>query len=146
MAIYERILVPTDGSAASRKAAKHAIALASEQGAEIHAIYVINSASFSGLTVESSWEGVSEMLREEGQDAVDEVVELATEADVRVETTLLTGTPSQEIVRYAENQDCDLIVMGTHGRGGIDRLLLGSVAERVVRASDVPVLTVREAE
>jgi nucleotide-binding universal stress UspA family protein len=62
---------------------------------------------------------------------------------VPVETAVLEGSPSREIVRYAEAQDCDLVVMGTHGRGGIDRLLLGSVAERVVRASEVPVLTVR---
>ena len=56
---------------------------------------------------------------------------------------MIEGTPSREIVNYAVDEDCDLIVMGTHGRGGLDRLLLGSVAERVVRSSAIPVLTLR---
>lgn len=86
------------------------------------------------------------MLREEGEAAIEAVADLARAEDVAVETSLYTGSPSREIVRYAEEQDCDLIVMGTHGRGGIDRLLLGSVAERVVRSSSVPVLTVRVAK
>jgi nucleotide-binding universal stress UspA family protein len=62
---------------------------------------------------------------------------------VPVETRVMEGSPSRKIVRYAEQERCDLIIMGTHGRGGIDRLLLGSVAEQVVRSSDVPVLTMR---
>jgi nucleotide-binding universal stress UspA family protein len=84
------------------------------------------------------------MLREEGEQALDDVDAWAD--DVDVERVLLEGAPSTAIVDYATDEACDLIVMGTHGRGGIDRLLLGSVAERVVRTSSVPVLTVRVEE
>ncbi|TKX83377.1 universal stress protein, partial [Halorubrum sp. SS5] len=69
--------------------------------------------------------------------------ELAADRDVDVETAVVEGSPSREIITHAEEAGCDLVVMGTHGRGGIDRLLLGSVAEKVVRGSSVPVLTVR---
>jgi nucleotide-binding universal stress UspA family protein len=143
MGRYERILVPTDGSEATREAVEHAADLAAEHDATIHALYVVNSASFAGLPMDSSWENVSAMLNEEGSTALDEVAAIADEHGVDVERELADGNPAREIVRYAEDADCDLVVMGTHGRGGIDRLLLGSVAEKVVRSSSVPVLTVR---
>ncbi|MFB6136587.1 MAG: universal stress protein [Halobacteriaceae archaeon] len=146
MGLYERILVPTDGSAGTRRAVEHAVDLAAAHGATIHAVYVVNTASFASLSMEASWEGVSEMLQHEGEAALDEVEEAAEGRGVPVERVILEGTPSREIVAYADREGCDLVVMGTHGRGGIDRLLLGSVAERIVRTSDVPVLTVRVGE
>ncbi len=141
MGLYEQILVPTDGSAASRPAIEHAVELAAIHGAAIHGIYVINTASFASIPTEGSWEGVSDMLDREGEEALEEVTEAAAARDVPVECVKIDGAPSREIVRYAEEHGCDLIVMGTHGRGGIDRLLLGSVAEKVVRSSKIPVLT-----
>lgn len=144
--MYDRILVPTDGSTGVEQAVDHAVGLATAHDATIHAVYVVNVASFGGLPMETSWEGVGTVLREEGQEAVEHVRKLANEAGVRVETDVVEGSPSRGIVRYADQNECDLIVMGTHGRGGLDRLLLGSVTERVVRTSDVPVLTVRMTE
>lgn len=144
--MYERILVPTDGSAGVERAIEQAVSLASVHGASVHAVFVVNTASFASLPMETSWEGVSDMLREDGEEALERVRAIAARHDVEVETALIEGTPSKEVVRYATEQGCDLIVMGTHGRGGIDRLLLGSVAERVVRGSPVPVLTVRVRE
>ncbi|MGM0605248.1 MAG: universal stress protein [Halobacteriota archaeon] len=143
MGLYSCILVPTDGSAEGRQAIAHAIELATVHDASVHALYVVNTASYAGLPMESSWEGVDEMLRADATDAVAEVRQLGDRAGIPVETAVVDGTPSKRIVRYAETEGCDLIVMGTHGRGGIDRLLLGSVTEKVVRASKVPVLTVR---
>jgi len=143
MGVYERILVPTDGSTETRRAVQHAVELAADQGATVYAVYVVNTASFASIGTEATADGVSDLLVEEGDAAIDDVADLAAEHDVPVERVLLDGTPSREIVRYAEENDIDLVVMGTHGRGGIDRLLLGSVAEKVVRASHVPVLTVR---
>jgi nucleotide-binding universal stress UspA family protein len=143
MGRYERILVRTDGSDATREAVQQAVDLAAEHGATIHALYVVNSASFAGLPMDSSWENVSAMLSEEGSTALDGVTAIAEGQGVDVVRELSDGNPAREIVRYAEDEDCDLVVMGTHGRGGIDRLLLGSVAEKVVRSSTVPVLTVR---
>ena len=141
--MYDRILVPTDGSPGVERAVEHAADLASAHGAALKAVYVVNTASFATLPMETSWEGMGDMLREDGGRALQRVEEIANEAGIPVETHLLEGSPSREIVRFAETEGVDLIVMGTHGRGGIDRLLLGSVAERVVRSSTVPVLTVR---
>jgi nucleotide-binding universal stress UspA family protein len=104
-------------------------------------VYVVNTASFANIPMETSWEGVGEMLREAGERALDDA-ERAAEG-VPAERTMLEGNPAHEIVTYADRAGCDLICMGTHGRGGINRLLLGSVAERVIRAAEVPVLTVR---
>lgn len=143
MGLYDRILVPTDGSAATERAVREAVDLAAAHDATIHALYVVNTASFASIPTESSVEGVSDMLEREGDAALEAVEEAAVERGVPVERVQLDGSPAREIVRYAERSDCDLVVMGTHGRGGIDRLLLGSVAERVVRSSTVPVLTVR---
>lgn len=141
--MYDRILVPTDGSAGSRRAIAHAIELAGAHEATVDALYVVNTVSFTSLPMEASWEGVNDLLRDEGEDAIAEVERLCDDRDVDVRRVVLEGSPSREIVTYAEREGCDLIVMGTHGRGGIDRLLLGSVAERVVRSSHVPVLTLR---
>jgi nucleotide-binding universal stress UspA family protein len=143
MTLYDRILVPTDGSAEGRRAVAHALDLASVHGADVHGLYVVDTASYAGMPMESSWEGVSELLREDAEKAAGEVESLAADTGLDAETAVAEGSPSKEIIRYAEANGCDLIVMGTHGRGGIDRLLLGSVAEKVVRGSSVPVLTVR---
>jgi nucleotide-binding universal stress UspA family protein len=141
--MYDRILVPTDGSTETERAVEHAVELATAHDAELHAVYVVNSATFAGLHMETTWEGVDDVLRKEGEDALGRVEEIAASHGVPVTTKLLDGSPSRRIVEHAEDKDCDLVVMGTHGRGGIDRLLLGSVAEGVVRACSVPVLTVQ---
>ena len=144
--MYDRILVPTDGSPGVERAVEHAIGLAAAHGATLHAVYVCNTAGYGGLPLETSWEGVREMLAQEGESAIERVDRLAAERSVPVEGEVVDGTPAAEIVAAAEEAGCDLIVMGTHGRGGLDRILLGSVAERVVRSSQVPVLTVRVEE
>ncbi|MFC6717369.1 universal stress protein [Natrialbaceae archaeon GCM10025810] len=140
--MYDCILVPTDGSPEVERALEYAFDLARAHDARIRAIYVVNVASYGGLPMETAWEGISDALYEEGQAAVDRVEEFAPE-DVEVETAVLEGTPSRVIVEEASPERCQLVVMGTHGRAGIDRLLLGSVTERVVRKSSVPVLTIQ---
>ncbi|MFT4905433.1 MAG: nucleotide-binding universal stress UspA family protein [Natronomonas sp.] len=142
--MYNNILVPTDGSAGMTRVIDHAADLAGAHDAELHFLYVINTASFANLPMETSWESVTSLLREEGETALRAAEDRAPD-DTTV-TSMTEGPPSREIVSYATDEDCDLIVMGTHGRGGLNRLLLGSVAERVVRSSDVPVMTVRVGE
>ncbi|MDT3434543.1 universal stress protein [Haloarcula sp. 1CSR25-25] len=139
--MYDRILVPTDGSPGTRDVLTHAEALAATHGSEIHALYVVDTGRFSTLPNEPTWESVTDSLHREGEMALDTVERLVGEG-VSVARATAEGSPSREIVDYASQHGCDLIVMGTHGRGGIDRLLLGSVAERVVRSSHVPVVTV----
>lgn len=142
--MYDRILVPTDGSEGMRRVVEHAARLADVHGATLELVYVIDTAAVANLPMETSWEGVSELLREEGEGALEDATEIV--GDDSVVRTILEGNPAREIVRHAEQGDCSLICMGTHGRGGVSRLLLGSVAEKVVRSSEVPVLTVRVGE
>lgn len=140
--MYDRILLPTDGSAGMADVVDHAGALAAAHGATVHLLYVVDAGGFAGLPMETSWESVSELLHEEGRAALD-AAERRLDGNVPVERATVEGSPSREIVAYADEHDCDLVVMGTHGRGGLDRILLGSVAERVVRTAEVPVFTVR---
>lgn len=142
--MYDRILVPTDGSEGAEPAVDHAIELAAAFDATVHALYVVDTAAFADLdeaAVESDL--VTESLTEGGRDAVDRVAERAREAGVEAETMVTRGRPVGTILDYAADHDVDVIVMGTHGRSGLDRLLLGSVTEKVVRKSRIPVLTVR---
>jgi nucleotide-binding universal stress UspA family protein len=146
--MYADILVPTDGSPGTERIVEHAAALADEHGATLHLLYVVNTASFADLPMESSYEGIASMLEQEGETALADAEATAERVapDLTVEHAFREGSPSREIVEYATETACDVITMGTHGRGGLNRLLLGSVAERVVRKSPVPVLTVRVGE
>ncbi|MBP1922502.1 nucleotide-binding universal stress UspA family protein [Halorubrum alkaliphilum] len=140
--MYDEILVPTDGSPASDAAIEHAIDLAAQYGARLHALYVVDGAAYS--TLEAGSEIVVEALRSEGETATQRVADAAADAGIDTTTTVTTGTAYQSIRDYVAENGIDMIVMGTHGRKGLDRYLLGSVTERVVRTADVPVLTVRQ--
>ncbi len=139
--MYDRILLPTDGSDGMAHVVEHAGELARAHDATVHALYVVDTTSLSTLPMDASLEGVHGLLREEGATAV-EKVERRTPDGVDVEHTVSEGSPASQIVKCARDADCDVVVMGTHGRGGLNRLLLGSVAEHVVRRSPVPVVTV----
>lgn len=139
--MYDDILLPTDGSEGMTVVIEHARSLARIHDARLHVLYVVETTSLTDLPMESSIEGVYDALYDEGESALAAVEQQLD--DVPVETSLVEGSPAQEIIAAAEDQACDLVVMGTHGRSGVDRFLLGSVAERVVRSSPVPVMTVR---
>lgn len=142
--MYKEILVPTDGSDAASRALDHALDLASQYDARIHALYVIDSSAYA--TLEAGTDVVVNALEEEGQATIETVVDRTEGKGVEVATEVITGTVHKTIIKYAEGHDIDLIVMGTHGRRGLDRYLLGSVTEKVVRASTVPVLTIQATE
>jgi nucleotide-binding universal stress UspA family protein len=139
--MFNTILVPTDGSPGTDRVIDRASELAALNDAEMRFVYAANPSSYMGLPLETPWEGVETMLHEEGEKAL-RAAETRCSAD-QTDSEIIEGRPSREIVAYAERTSCDLIVMGTHGRGGLNRLLLGSVAERVVRSATVPVMTVR---
>ena len=139
--MYEEILVPTDGSPATTQAVEHALRIAETYGARLHALYVVDTGAYASL--EAGADVVMDALEEEGAEATQTIATAAADADVDVVRNVVSGTAYRSILDYVENHDIDLVVMGTHGRRGIDRYLLGSVTERVVRASPVPVLTVR---
>jgi nucleotide-binding universal stress UspA family protein len=139
---FDAVLVPTDGSACAEAAAERAIDLATETGAALHAVHVVDL----GVIHDDVDAGaVLDALEATGEQALQRVIGRAEETGVStVEASVLSGRPHRAIVDYAAEYDVDLIVMGTHGRTGLDRYLLGSVTERVVRLSDVPVLAVGE--
>ncbi|WP_128904314.1 universal stress protein [Halorubrum amylolyticum] len=136
--MYDAILCPTDGSAGSAAAIEQACDLAALTGARIHALFVVDEA----IAGADEWDVVVEREEERGERALDAVAEAATERGVEAERHLRRGRPHEEILDAAADYGVDLIVMGTHGRTGIGRFVTaGSVAERVVRYSELPVLT-----
>lgn len=139
--MYDDILIPTDGTDAVQPAVDRALDLAETYGATLHALYVVDQGAYVGIDVRS--DVIVETLETEGQAAVEAVKERAEAAGVPVTTAIVRGNPYREILDYADERGVDLIVMGTHGRRGLDRYLLGSVTEKVVRSADLPVLTVR---
>ncbi|AKB17436.1 MULTISPECIES: universal stress protein [unclassified Methanosarcina] len=143
---YRNIVIATDGSANNQKAISYGIEIAKISGATVHALYVVDTSSFSSIPMDTGWEAMYEILKKEGEKAVSEVKKQGDAAGVDVKEVLEEGHPSNEILEFAENNNVDLIVMGTLGKTGLDRFLMGSVAEKVVRGSTVPVMVVRSGE
>ncbi|GAA0209415.1 universal stress protein [Halobaculum roseum] len=139
--MYDDILVPTDGSPAADAAVEHAVTLADRFDATVHALYVVDATAYSAI--EAGTDVVAEALETEGEDAVGRIAAAADDADLPVIESVISGTAYRSILDYADEHGIDMIVMGTHGRRGLDRYLLGSVTERVVRSANQPVLTVR---
>jgi nucleotide-binding universal stress UspA family protein len=138
--MYDDILVPTDGSECARRAVDEAIRLASAFDAALHTVYVVDT-TLAGS--EGGAAAVFDQLEAEGESILRDVRERADDAGVdTVEASVATGVPSRTIIDYCDEYGVDLVVMGTHGRTGLERTLIGSVTEKVVRTSDVPVLTV----
>jgi nucleotide-binding universal stress UspA family protein len=143
---YRNIVIATDGSENNKRAISQGIEIAKLSGATVHALYVVDTSAFSSIPMDAGWEEMYEILKREGEKAVFEVKELGEASGVEVREVLLEGHPSNEIINFAENNNVDLIVMGTLGKTGLDRFLMGSVAEKVIRGSKVPVLVVRGEE
>ena len=143
--MFDTIVVATDGSDSVQRAVSVAVDVAARFDAEVHAVYVVDAGE-----VESSPDRVREDLRDalddEGRDALDRVADAAHDRDRDLDVTIEVreGRPASEIDAYARSVDADLVAMGTRGRHGENRFLIGSVAERVVRTCPVPVLTVRQ--
>jgi nucleotide-binding universal stress UspA family protein len=142
--MYRSILVATDGSPCSEVAGEHAVDLAGQYDATLHVLSVVEvDVSFS----ETITQQMLEDLEKRGRKAVDAIADRARDRGVAdVDASVVRGTPHKTILDYAHEHDVDLVVVGTHGRRGLNRLLLGSVAERVLRTADLPVLVVREKE
>lgn len=142
---FRNIVIATDGSENSERAISYGIEIAKISGARVYGLHVIDTFSLS-----ESWtagrESLYEILKREGEEAIFKVKECGEASGVEVKEVLLEGHPSNEIIDFAEKNNIDLIIMGTLGKTGLDRFLMGSVAEKVVRNSRVPVLVVRGEE
>jgi nucleotide-binding universal stress UspA family protein len=153
---FKKIMIATDGSTCSMLAADKGIELARLSKGTVYAVYVVSTAylspmnrdyfSSSGLNTyyEPIYEPMHEAMTKQGQQAVDHVKGLGEMKGINVEPVLLEGNPSEELIRYAEEKQMDIVIMGTIGKKGLDRLLLGSVTGNLVRHSKVPVMVIRE--
>ncbi len=141
--LYTKILIATDGSEYTKNSIEYGIELAKNTQAELHAIYVIDTAAFASIPMDAAWESMYELLKQEGDEATKYVADKAEAEGLTVERFTVEGHPAEEIIKYAEKNSISLIIMGTLGKSGLDRFLLGSVAEKVVRTSKIPVLVVR---
>jgi nucleotide-binding universal stress UspA family protein len=136
---YESLLVPTDGSDSARRAADHAVAFADALDATVHALSATDNSVLANM--EEALGGRAE--EETAKEAVGSVVEMAEGDGVEnVETHVQAGVPDEVILGYIDEHDIGAVVIGTTGRSGVDRVLLGSVAEKTVRSAPVPVITV----
>lgn len=140
--LYKKILIATDGSEPNKRSVSYGIELAKLSGAKVNVVYVVDTAAFASIPMDAGWEMMYELLQKEGVEVTQQIVNDAKALGIEIESSLLEGHPSHEIIEFAQNNDSDVIVMGTLGKGGLDRFLLGSVAEKVTRNSKIPVLVV----
>lgn len=136
--MYDAILIPTDGSPGAENAVEHAVAIAERFGAELHALYVADVRGVADVGAGSMPADAEEAARR----ATNSVEQAAAACDVPVVTSVAGGTPEETIVEYGADNDVDLIVLGSHGKTGLSRVLLGNTAEGVVRNAGRPVVTV----
>jgi nucleotide-binding universal stress UspA family protein len=143
--MFDTIVVATDGSDSVRRAVDVAVDVAARFDAEVHAVYVVDSGEVES-TPDEVRDDLRDALDDHGESALDQVVDAAAarDPDLSVTIEVREGRPAAEISEYARDIDADVVAMGTRGRHGENRFLIGSVAERVVRTCPIPVLTVRQ--
>lgn len=141
--MYEHMLIPYDGSKEARKGAEHGIELAAELGATVHGLYVIDLPGVPrAMALRDDEEEIREEYREYGERELTALGELATDRGVEFEQHMRTGSPSDEIVDFADEEEMDVVVMGSAYRGKLGNVL-GGTTDRVVRSATVPVITKR---
>jgi len=144
--MYEKVLLPVDGSEVSNHAAEEGFKLARILGSEITLLYVIDMAITTMPEAElglANYEVLRNSFKEQGDKVLGTLAASGKAKGVKVVTVIAEGDVHDEIIKHAEQRKSDLIIMGTHGRRGLNRLLLGSVAESVARRAHCPVLLIR---
>lgn len=139
--MYKKILIPTDGSKFTEKAMKHGLFIASKSNAEIIALEVIDTNHYMGLPIEESIYQLTDALKEEAKKNLEKIKE-NSDKKVKISTKIMEGSPANEILKAIEEENVDLVIMGSSGKTGFDKFLLGSVADKVVKNSKRPVLIV----
>jgi nucleotide-binding universal stress UspA family protein len=135
------ILIATDGSEKNRAALEEGIKVARLCGATLYAVYVIDTGTFSTMSGDIPLGDTYRVFQAEAEQAFARMRSLA--GDLKVETAILEGRPAAEVVKFATRKKIDLIVIGTQGKRGLERLLLGSVAEEIIRSAPCKVLVVK---
>ena len=141
--MYKRILIALDGSALAEQALSHAVAQAERFGAELFLLRVLEPFPQAGILWQADVKRAESQAIDQAQDYLEELANRLRDRGLTVKPTVIQGQPGLAVVRFAETNDVDLIVICTRGRSGPSRWLMGSVADRVVRGATVPVLLVR---
>ncbi len=148
---YDDILIPTDGSRAGQKAVPHALDLAKKHGATVHILFVVDTDGVDLFLGKRQMEGLREgrfgevgEIKKKAREALARVADKAEEQGLEVTKTILAGSPPERIVNFAMRKKCDMIVMASHGRSGFQRVILGSVTEKVLRKATIPVLVIND--
>lgn len=139
----KKILIPVDGSDYSVRAAEYGITIAKLLGAQVMVVYVIDDVVLDQISKVSEREDNERELKQDGQRYINYILGLAEKENVKASSLLASGRPFEQIVHLAKGLGMELIVMGTYGHRGADRILIGSVAERVIEYSPCPVLVVK---
>lgn len=139
--MYNKILVPTDGSEFAKKAQKHALFLSKVSGAQIIAVSVTENNFVNGLPLDDEVYQLNQVLKERSEENLKEFDEL-NEDDLEITHVIREGSPAKVILEVAKEEDVDLIVMGSSGKSGFDRFIMGSVADKVVNSAKCAVLVV----
>ena len=139
--MYKKILVPTDGSEFAKKAGKHALFLSKVSGAEIVAVSVTENNFVNGLPLDDEVYQLNQILNERSEENLKEFDKL-NEEDLKVTHVVREGSPARVILEVADEEAVDLIVMGSSGKSGFDRFIMGSVADKVVNSAKCAVLVV----
>ena len=139
--MYKKILVPTDGSDFAKKAQSHALFLAKVSGAEIVALSVSENHFINGISATDEVEQLNQILTERCKQDLEEFEDM-NEDGIKISSVIKEGTPAKAILDVASEEDIDLIVIGSSGKSGFDRFILGSVSDKVVNAAKCPVLVV----
>ena len=139
--MYKKILVPTDGSEFAKKAQKHALFLSKVSGAEIIAISVTENNFVNGLPLDDEVYQLNQILKERSEENLKEFYKL-NEDELKITHIVREGSPAKVILEVAKEENIDLIVMGSSGKSGFDRFIMGSVADKVVNSAKCAVLVV----
>ncbi len=144
--MIKEVMIATDGSETSERAAKVGIDIARRSGGRVTAIYVVDVFRLAHLPGYAAFPGLKdklmELMQKEGREATADVEKHALEAGISCQKIVAEGDPADELLRISGKAGMDLLIMGSVGRTGLTRFLLGSVAEKVVRRSAVPVLLI----
>ena len=139
----KKIMIPTDGSEHSVRAAEYGISIAKTVGAQVLTFFVVDDFVLDQMAKITEREAAERELKEDGKGYVNYIVGMATKEGVSSSALIAEGRPFEQIVHFAKDLNVDLIVMGTYGRRSAEKILIGSVAERVIEYASCPVLVIK---